>query len=104
MTRRKEGAHHWVYWIWGVNGLAVLCLLGLGLLYLNRQNALASNAVTAGTPTRGTVQQILPTSFFLPTLTPNPNYTPPPFESQADNLEGDVLIPCGSSQAHVYCW
>ena len=81
MTRRKEGAHHWVYWIWGVNGLAVLCLLGLGLLYLNRQNALASNAVTAGTPTRGTVQQILPTSFFLPTLTPNPNYTPPPFET-----------------------
>ena len=81
MTHRKEGAHHWVYWIWGVNGLAVLCLLGLGLLYFNRQNALASNAVIADTPTHGTVQQIPPTSFFLPTLTPNPNYTPPPFET-----------------------
>jgi murein peptide amidase A len=81
MTHRRQGAHPWVYWVWGVNGLAVLCLLSAGLFYFNRQNALASNYALAGTPTRGTIQQLPPTSFFLPTLTPNPYYTPPPFET-----------------------
>jgi hypothetical protein len=79
--RRKQRTQHWVYWIWGFNGLAVLCLLGAGLLYFNRQNALASNAVAVSTPTRQAVQEIPPTSYFLPTLTPNPYYTAPPFES-----------------------
>jgi hypothetical protein len=39
VTRRGQGTHHWVYWVWGINALAILCLLGAGLFYFNRQNA-----------------------------------------------------------------
>jgi len=93
MPSRKQEAHNWVYWIWGVNGLAVLCLLGAGLFYLNRQNALASNSAIAGTPTRDAAQQLPPTSFFLPTLTPNPYYTPPPFETPTPFVLANGPIP-----------
>jgi len=81
MPRRRQGAHNWVYIIWGLNGLVILCLLGAALLYFNRLNASASNSMLAGTPTPGSVQKLPPTSYFLPTLTPNPYYTPPPFET-----------------------
>jgi hypothetical protein len=81
MARRKQRSHGWVYVIWGLNGAALLCLLGAGLFYFNRENASASNALAAGSPTAGAGRLIPPTSYFLPTLTPNPFYTPPPFET-----------------------
>jgi Zinc carboxypeptidase len=93
MARRRQGSHNWVYVIWGLNGLAVLCLLGAGLFYFNRQNALASNSRLGGTPTRGSVQQIPATSYFLPTLTPNPYYTPPPFETPTPFVLANGQLP-----------
>ena len=93
MPRRRESSHHWIYVIWGLNGLVVLCLLGTGLFYFNRQNALASDFMLAGTPTRGAVQQIPPTSYFLPTLTPNPYYTPPPFETSTPFVLANGQVP-----------
>jgi hypothetical protein len=93
MTRRRQRAHNWVYVIWGVNGLVVLCLVGAGLLYFNRQNALASDFAFMGTPTRAAQQQIPPTSYFLPTLTPNPYYTAPPFETPTPFVLANGPIP-----------
>ena len=93
MPRRRQPSHHWVYVIWGLNALVILCLLGIGLFYFNRQNAFASDALLVGTPTRGTIQQIPPTSYFLPTLTPNPFYTPPPFETSTPFVLANGQIP-----------
>src|SRR5258706_12230942 len=81
MMRRKKQSHTWVYVIWEINGVVILCLLGAGLFYFNKQGASAANIINAGTPTAGNLQKIPPTSYFLPTLTPNPFYTPPPFET-----------------------
>jgi len=81
MARRKKQSHGWVYVIWGINGVAFLCLLGAGLFYFNKQGAFAANAIFGATPTPGTIQKGAPTSYFLPTLTPNPFYTPPVFET-----------------------
>jgi murein peptide amidase A len=92
MSRGRQATHHWVYWIWGFNGLALVCLLAAGLFYFNRQNALASD-VAVGTPTRGALQLIPPTSYFLPTLTPNPYYTPPPFETPTPFVLANGPIP-----------
>jgi protein MpaA len=51
-------------------------------LVLNRTslNVSAANAATS-TPRPGETRKIPPTSYFLPTLTPNPFYTPPVFET-----------------------
>ena len=72
MPRRKSSSTHtWVYVIWGVNLAVVICLLGTGMFYLNSQRASAANAL-AETPRTISTQNIPPTSYFLPTLTPNP--------------------------------
>jgi len=81
MARRKKQSLAWVYAIWGINGIVVLCLLGAGVFYFNEQGASAANAVFNETSTPGATQQGAPTSYFLPTLTPNPFYTPPVFET-----------------------
>ena len=81
MKRKKESpSHSWVYAIWGVNAVVVLCLLGTGIFYVNSQRASAANDLT-GTPRLAPTQKIPPTSYFLPTLTPNPYYTPYVFET-----------------------
>jgi protein MpaA len=78
MARRKT-SHAWIYLIWAVNGIAVLCLLGGAAFYVTSQSASAvdSNPTQQFTPTSNAA----PTTFFLPTLTPNPFYTPPVFET-----------------------
>ena len=81
MARRKKQSLTWVYAIWGINGIVVLCLLGAGVFYFNEQGASAANAVFNETSTPGATRQGAPTSYFLPTLTPNPFYTPPVFET-----------------------
>ena len=61
MARRKKQSHGWVYVIWGINGIGVLCLLAAGLFYFNKQGASAANAALA-TPTSGPIQKGVPTS------------------------------------------
>jgi protein MpaA len=90
---RTQAKHHWVYWIWGFNGLVVFSLLGLGMLYFNQQNAFASESAASSTPTSGAVQRIPPTSYFLPTLTPNPYYSPPPFETPTPFVLANGPVP-----------
>lgn len=75
MPPKKRASHSWVYVIWGVNALVVICLLGGGIFYLNSQRASAAND-PAGTPRAAPTQKIPPTIYFLPTLTPNPYSTP----------------------------
>jgi predicted deacylase len=83
MPRKKRTSpqsHTWVYAIWGVNLLVVICLLGAGVFYTNSLRASAANAGTQ-TPRPASTQKIPPTSYFLPTLTPNPYSTVPVFET-----------------------
>src|SRR6266540_1353766 len=80
MPRRKRSSHTWVYVIWGMNGFAILALLAFLALYRTSQRASAADVVTP-TLRPGETRNIPPTSYFLPTLTPNPFYTPPVFET-----------------------
>ena len=79
MARRKR-SNIWVYIIWGMNGFAVLCLLGGAAFYFSNQSASAAIGLVE-TPQFNATQKLAPTSYFLPTLTPNPFYTPPVFET-----------------------
>jgi murein peptide amidase A len=80
MPRRKGSSHTWIYLIWGLNGFAILSLLTFSALY---RTSLRASAADEPTPTArpGETRKIPPTSYFLPTLTPNPFYTPPVFET-----------------------
>lgn len=80
MPRRKRPAHAWVYVIWGMNGLVLMAILVVAVLYTTSLRASAADE-QVGTPQPGATQKIPPTSYFLPTLTPNPFYTPPVFET-----------------------
>jgi protein MpaA len=77
---QRASSHSWVYAIWGVNLASVVCLLVGGIFYLNSQRASAANA-SAETPRAAPTQKVPPTSYFLPTLTPNPYSTLPVFET-----------------------
>ena len=78
MRRRKS--HNWVYLIWGVNGVAILCLMvGAGFYVTNNSASASDRVVELPQPTPTFLGA--PTSYFLPTLTPNPFYTPPVFET-----------------------
>lgn len=78
MTRRKT-SQALVYSIWAVNGLVILCLFGGAALYVTSRSAsaIASSPLPPFTPT------LVPTTtaYYLPTLTPNPFYTPDVFET-----------------------
>ena len=80
MPRRKGSSHTWIYVIWGLNGFAIISLLAFSALY---RTSLRASAADETTPTArpGETREIPPTSYFLPTLTPNPFYTPPVFET-----------------------
>jgi hypothetical protein len=80
MTRKKNSSHSWVFLIWGLNVIAVLGLVGAGMFYTNSQRASAANAATEAPFSRIT-QTPFPTTYFLPTLTPNPYSTVPVFET-----------------------
>src|SRR4030042_3430153 len=62
---------------WAINGLAIILLLAVVLTYFARQPVQASSApfVYLGRTPRPTGTPA-PTSFFLPTITPNPLATP----------------------------
>jgi protein MpaA len=80
MPRRKRSSHAWIYAIWGMNGAVILCLLVVAVLYkTSLQVSAADQAIATAAP--GETRKLPPTSYFLPTLTPNPFYTPPVFET-----------------------
>lgn len=80
MARRKKSSHGWVYVIWGINGAALIAVLIIGILYTTSLRASAADEPFS-TAVPGSTRKIPPTSYFLPTLTPNPFYTPPVFET-----------------------
>ncbi|HKY54732.1 MAG TPA: M14 family zinc carboxypeptidase, partial [Anaerolineales bacterium] len=80
MARRKKGSHTWVYVLWGMNAVVIVGLLGAGAFYVTNQPAFAEAGIVE-TPLSNSTRELPPTSYFLPTLTPNPYYTPPVFET-----------------------
>ena len=80
MARRKKGSQSWVYLVWGINGAVVVCLLAAAAFYMTNLRASAATEA-AKTALPNATQKLAPTSYFLPTLTPNPRYTPPVFET-----------------------
>lgn len=85
MARRKKGSHTWIYLLWGMNAIVVVGLLGAGAFYVTNQPASAENGLVE-TPPPDSTRQVPPTSYFLPTLTPNPYYTPPVFQTSTPFL------------------
>lgn len=80
MAPRRKSSHNWVCVIWGLNGLVLAAILVVGVLYTTSLRAAAADEPLAA-PVPETTRKIPPTSYFLPTLTPNPRYTPPVFET-----------------------
>lgn len=78
MAPRKKSSQAWVYGIWGINGLALLGILIIAILYTTSLGVSAADEMLP-TMAPAATREIPPTSYFLPTLTPNPFYTPPVF-------------------------
>ena len=76
MARRKKSSQTWVYVIWGINGAALIGILIIAVLYTTSLRASAADE-TILTPHPRETRNIPPTGYLLPTLTPNPFYTPP---------------------------
>ena len=80
MPPRRKKSQGWVVLIWVVNGLALIIFLSF--LALSRADLRAAAAVdTVRTARPAATHTVPPTTYLLPTLTPNPFYTPPVFES-----------------------
>jgi len=89
MKRRKQkSSPSWVYVIWGINFFVIVCLIGAGVFYINSQRASAANG-QAEPPNSDTPLKGPPTSYVLPTLTPNPYYTLPVFETSTPFIYED---------------
>src|SRR5215510_6318170 len=80
MVRRKKGSHTWVYFLWGINGIVIVGLLSAFAFYVTNQRSSSGNG-SVEIPLLNPTQKLPPTSYFLTTLTPNPLYTPPVFET-----------------------
>jgi protein MpaA len=80
MPPRKKPSHAWVYMIWGINGIALMAILLVAVLYTTSLRASAADEPLAIAVPEAT-RRIPPTSYLLPTLTPNPRYTPPAFDT-----------------------
>jgi protein MpaA len=92
MPRRRKSSHTWVYVIWGMNGLILSAVLVVAVLYTTSLRASAAEEPQA-TALPAATRSIPPTSYLLPTLTPNPLYTPPVFETSTPFVLADVLRP-----------
>src|SRR5215208_6316263 len=92
MTRRRKPSHSWVYVIWGLNGIAILSLLAFTVLYRTGLHASAAEELIP-TARPGETRQIPPTRYYLPTLTPNPFYTPPVFETSTPFVLANGPLP-----------
>ncbi|HSJ86953.1 MAG TPA: hypothetical protein VK909_07060, partial [Anaerolineales bacterium] len=80
MEPPRKQSHGWTILIWGMNGVALLTMIGFSIFSRTSLDASAAKAATS-TPRPAETRKIPPTSYFLPTLTPNPFYTPPVFET-----------------------
>jgi protein MpaA len=69
-----------VYVIWGINALILGLVLLVAILYTTSLRASAADEPADAALPQST-RRLPPTSYFLPTLTPNPRYTPLVFES-----------------------
>jgi protein MpaA len=69
-----------VYVIWGINALILGLVLLVAILYTTSLRASAAHEPADAALPQST-RRLPPTSYFLPTLTPNPRYTPLVFES-----------------------
>lgn len=75
---RRKKSSIWVILAWGLNGIGLFALLVVLILYLSRQSAQAATDSLndpPGTTPRPTLT-LAPTSFYLPSVTPNPLSTP----------------------------
>src|SRR5678815_2246195 len=100
MGRRKKSSHAWLYVIWGINGAALIAILIIAVLYTTSLSASAADG-TISTPRPGETRKIPPTSYFLPTLTPNPFYTPPVFETSTPFFLPNGQLPGAVSYTHL---
>ena len=79
MKSRRKSSRTWVYIVWGLNGIVLLVVVIVAVLYSSSLRASAADEpVSAALPTA--TRKIPPTGYFLPTLTPNPRSTLPSFE------------------------
>jgi len=79
VKRPGKSSHGWVYIVWGINGIVLLVVIVVAVLYTSSLRAAAADEpVSAVLPTA--TREIPPTGYFLPTLTPNPRSTAPSFE------------------------
>ena len=107
MPSHRKSSHAWVYVVWGINGLALLGVSVVAILYTTSLRASAADELSA-TALPATPRELPPTGFLLPTLTPNPLYTPPVFlTSTPFVLEGDlhpalIGFSLGGRPIHVY--
>src|SRR5512140_618676 len=88
MPPRKRSSSLWIYLIWGMNGAVILCLLIVAVLYKTSLQASAADAPVV-TAQSGKTRELPPTTYYLPTLTPNPYYTPPVFETSTPFVLAD---------------
>ena len=80
MPHQRKRSHTWVYLLWGFNGIMIVGLLSAFGFYVTNQRGVTATQQLSPAPSNAT-REIPPTSYLLPTLTPNPNYTPPVFET-----------------------
>ena len=80
MPHQRKRSHTWVYLLWGFNGIVIVGLLSAFGFYVTNQRSVTVTEMARTAPANAT-QDVPPTSYLLPTLTPNPNYTPPVFET-----------------------
>lgn len=78
---RRKTSHTWIYLIWGLNGVVITGLLVAAAFYRTNPRALAADDLMIEMPYPDSTHKPAPTRYFLPTLTPNPFYTPPVFET-----------------------
>ena len=65
----------WILLAWGLNGLGILALAGILIFYLTQRSANAAVEAVAGTPAPRPTRTGVPTSYYLPSVTPNPQAT-----------------------------
>lgn len=107
MGPRKKSSPTWVYVIWGINGIGLLAIVIIAVLSATSLQVSAAEESLPTSPPKAT-PTILPTSYWLPTLTPNPYYTPPSLATSTPFQLGDGLNPAiigfslGGRPIHVY--
>lgn len=81
MKMRKKRQNAWIFLVWALNGIVAVCLFAVTAFYLTNRSASAIAPVATPSPVSNVNADAAPTQHILPTLTPNPFYTPFVFES-----------------------